>query len=174
VPLYVLGYRIPGAVLLGVPAGLVAGLALWWWLRPRVAALRALAGGALLWAVTGIGTVTLSPSNSRAAQDGCRLTWDAPIIGAVTEDARLLNLLLFVPVGLLALVAFPRRLSWVAVVLVITMPALIEVLQMTPAVGRSCDAVDLIDNWSGGALGSLIGLLLRAVRALPRERPPSS
>lgn len=169
--LYVLGHRVPGDVVMGVPGGLVAGLGLWWWLRPRVAALRALAGGALLWAVTVIGTVSLSPSSSRAVQDGCRLTLDAPIIGAFTDDARLLNLLLFVPVGLLSLVAFPRRLCWVAVAMALTMPALIELAQTTSAVGRSCDAVDLVDNWSGGAVGLLIGLLLRAL--IP-ERSPST
>lgn len=157
-----LGYRVPGAVAFGVLGGLVAGLILWWWLRSRVPGLRALAGGALLVVLTVIGTVTLSPSTSLAIQDGCRLTLDAPLLGAFTDDARLLNLLLFVPVGLLAMVALPRRLSSVAVAMAFIIPVLIELAQTTSVVSRSCDAVDLVDNWSGGAVGLLIGLPLPA------------
>ncbi len=166
-----LGYRVPGAVAIGAPGGLVAGLALWWWLRSRLPALRALTGGGLLWALTLIGTVALSPSSSLAVQDGCRLTLDTPILAAFTDDARLLNLLLFVPVGLLALVALPRRLGWVAVVMAFTIPVLIELAQTTSVVSRSCDAVDLVDNWSGGAVGLLIGLPLRAL--IPKRSPPT-
>lgn len=166
-----LGYRVPGAVAFGVFGGLVAGLALWWWLRPRVPGLRALAGGALLLVLTVIGTVTLSPSNSLSVHDGCRLTLAAPLLGAFTDDARLLNLLLFVPVGLLAMVALPRRLSWVAVAMALTIPVLIELAQATSVVSRSCDAIDLVDNWSGGAVGLLIGLPLRAWTS--KRSPPT-
>lgn len=167
---HVFGYRVPNAVAIGVPGGLVAGVASWWWLCSRVPALRALAGGVLLLVLTLIGTVTLSPSSSLAVQDGCRLTLDDSFLGAYTDEARHLNLLLFVPVGLLAVMALPRRLSWVAVAMALMIPVLIELAQTTSVVNRSCDALDLVDNWSGGAVGLLIGLPLRsrtAKRSLP-------
>lgn len=158
VGLHVLGYRVPGAVLVvaavgglaAIPAVLV-GRRRWGWAR-------ATGWAALAWVTVLTAAVTLSPSDSEGASAGCVVGIDGLFTGWLTDDARLLNVLLFVPLSALVVVLVrDRRRLAVAVGSLLAWPVGLELVQSTGPVGRSCDLADVVDNWTGLAIGAGVG-----------------
>ncbi len=84
----------------------------------------------------------------------------------------LANVALFVPLGLLLPLALPR----VPLTLLLAVPVLgslgVEVAQLLVVPGRTPDAVDVLANSTGGAVGLLLGAdLLRWRRGRRRPSP---
>jgi hypothetical protein len=138
--------------------------------------------GLLVFSVAAIGVLTLIPANgapgivpAEGRLDHC--SWD---IGGPAPEGfwilpggqRLLNVVVFVPAGvLLVLVAARWRSAWVTVPLGLVALAgysmLIELTQLAAArIDRACDVTDIIDNVTGAVVGVLIGIAL-----LPIVRP---
>ncbi|MGN0064824.1 MAG: VanZ family protein [Nocardioides sp.] len=140
----------------------------------------ALAG--LLWWLAVIALVTLVPLGSidllipeGQAPTTCSTDYGGPapdgfwILGGTQ---RTLNTVLFVPAGLLLVLAAARwRAGWVLVPLGLALLAGysvgLEFTQLELArIGRACDVTDVVDNATGAAIGVGVGLLL-----LPVLRP---
>jgi hypothetical protein len=168
-----------GVMLLLVAAsGLACGL-LALVLRPRLGWLSALAIAGFVWSIAVIASITLIPANGApgiVAAEG-RLTtcsWD---IGGPAPDGfwifsggqRLLNMVVFIPAGVLLVLACARwRAAWVLVPLGLAGLAAysigIEATQLALArIDRACDVTDVIDNVTGAALGVGIGIVLALV-----------
>lgn len=132
------------------------------WLVPRRRFTQLLLGSSILV----VALLTLVPTN-RELTVGCALTWSVPSIGAVELIA---NLVLFVPVVLLAGVLTGRPLT--SLVVASGASVLIEVVQaFAPVLGRSCST----DDWLYNTLGAVIGALLAAVALrLARRRKSGS
>ncbi len=90
------------------------------------------------------------------------------------------NIVAFVPVGVLALLAIRRARPWgwaIAIASGIGLSAAIEATQYT--IGRSADVDDVILNGAGVVVGVVVAALIRRVlspappgqRSLPHERP---
>lgn len=146
----------------------------------------ALVAGLLVWSLVVIAVITLIPANgapgvvsAEGRLTGC--SWD---IGGPAPDGfwilpggqRLLNAVVFVPSGALAVLVTARwRRGWLAAPLALAglaaYSALIELTQLVAArIDRACDVTDVIDNVSGAAVGVVLGLLLwPAARRLLRE-----
>lgn len=74
------------------------------------------------------------------------------------------NLLLLVPLTVLAVLLLDRRAAAVVVVLAVLFPFAVETVQYSlPRLNRQCDATDLVLNLTGVGLGSATGLLLRGL-----------
>ena len=144
----------------------------------------ALAWTGLLWWLVVIALVTLVPANGAPGvvpAEGRLATcsWD---IGGPAPDGfwvfdggqRLLNTVLFVPAGLLLVLAFSfRRSGWLLAPLGLLGLAgysvAIEWVQLELArIDRACDVTDVIDNVTGAVLGFGAGLVLITVLALAR------
>ncbi len=153
-------------------------------LRFRLGWPAALVWTGLLWWLVVIALVTLVPANGAPGvvpAEG-RLTtcsWD---IGGPAPDGfwvfdggqRLLNTVLFVPAGLLLVLAVSfRRSGWLlaplGLVALVGYSAGIEWVQLELArIDRACDVTDVIDNATGAALGFGVGLVAVTVSALVR------
>ena len=165
-----------GVMLLLVAAsGLVCGL-LALALRTRLGWLSAVAIAGFLWSLAIIGSITLIPANGApgiVSAEG-RLTtcsWD---IGGPAPDGfwifsggqRLLNMVVFVPAGVLLVLACARwRIAWILVPLGLAGLAAysigIEATQLALArIDRACDVTDVIDNVTGAVLGVALGIVL--------------
>lgn len=174
VPVMLLGALVAGAVLAGGA----------WLSTRRLGWQAAWALAALLWTLTVIGLVTLIPAYgapgivpAEGRLESC--SWD---IGGPAPDGfwifasgqRLLNTVLFVPSGVLLVVAATRwRRAWltipVGLALLVAYSAGIEWTQLVLArIDRACDVTDVVDNTTGAAIGTGIGLLLVGVRRLLR------
>ena len=158
-----------GAALALLPCGALAAA-----LRGRAGSVAAFAFGALVWSVVVIGLVTLVPAEGApgivAAED--RLTTCGEIGGPApdgfwifTSGQRLLNTALFVPSGLLLVVAAARLPRTAPLLVVAGVAALaaysvgIEYTQLELArIDRACDLTDVVDNVTGAGLGVLLGL----------------
>jgi VanZ like family len=175
-------------LLLVAVSGLLCGL-LALLLRPRLGWLSALSIAGLVWSLAVIGSITLIPANGApgiVAAEG-RLTtcsWD---IGGPAPDGfwifsggqRLLNMVVFVPSGVLLVLACARwRAAWVLVPLGLAGLAAysvgIEATQLALArIDRACDVTDVIDNVTGAALGVGLGIVLALVLRPWRHRRPA-
>lgn len=169
-----LGALVAGAVLAG--AALLATRRLGW------RAAWAVAG--LLWTLAVIGLVTLIPAYgapgivpAEGRLDSC--SWDiggpAPAgFWIFASGQRLLNTVLFIPSGILLVVAATRwRRAWLTIPLGLLVLAAysagIEWTQLVLArIDRACDVTDLIDNTTGAVVGAGLGLLLVGLRRLLR------
>lgn len=81
----------------------------------------------------------------------------------------LMNIALFVPIGLFGLRSVRRPVP--AVLSAALLSGAIETVQAAvPAIGRYCDTSDLVANVAGGAVG--VGLGLLSLRLSPRALPP--
>jgi glycopeptide antibiotics resistance protein len=90
-------------------------------------------------------------------------TWLDPLTWTTGSPRELvLNVLLFLPVGLLASRYGLRR----GVLAPLLLTAAIEIVQI-PMGGRMSDPRDLVANATGGAIGATLGLLLRRSGATP-------
>ena len=168
----------------GLLCGLLAAA-----LRPRLGWLSALAIAGFVWSLAIIGSITLIPANGApgiVSAEG-RLTtcsWD---VGGPAPDGfwifsggqRLLNMVVFVPAGVLLVLACARwRIAWVLVPLGLLGLAAysigIEATQLALArIDRACDVTDVIDNVTGAALGVAVGIVLALVLRPWRHRQAS-
>jgi glycopeptide antibiotics resistance protein len=84
-----------------------------------------------------------------------------PLRALVTMNDRSLNVLLFIPLGLsLGLLPSSRR-TTVLILAALVLPFAIETTQMLArSLSRGCEAVDVIDNLTGLALGLAAGIFL--------------
>lgn len=97
--------------------------------------------------------ILLVPRHSEIGDGQC--SFKIPDVVAFAYDGeRILNVLMFMPIGLLCLylgrTARQRVLLGVAI---LAMPPVFEALQGTNLIGRTCSATDVIDNWTGAVLG---------------------
>jgi len=172
-------------LLLVALSGLVCGL-LALVLRPQLGWVSALSIAGFVWSLAVIATITLIPANGAPGvvpAEG-RLTtcsWD---IGGPAPDGfwifsggqRLLNVVVFVPSGVLLVLACARwRAAWVLVPLGLAGLAAysiaIEAIQLELArIDRACDVTDVIDNVTGAVLGVGIGIVLALVLRPWRHR----
>ncbi len=172
-----------GAVLSAAVAGLLALL-----LSRRLGWVSALAIGGLVWSLVVIALITLLPANGAPgvvyAEDRlATCSWD---VGGPAPDGfwifgggqRLLNAVVFVPPGVLLVVAAARwRSAWVTVplglVLLAAYSAGIEYTQLELArIDRACDVTDVIDNSTGAAIGVGLGIVLALLLRPWRSRRP--
>jgi glycopeptide antibiotics resistance protein len=93
------------------------------------------------------------------------------------SDQRLLNTLLFVPSGMLLVIAAMRRPAWalltvpLGLVFVAVFSGAIELVQFELArIDRACDLTDFVDNVTGSVIGAAIGLALALVLRPWRHR----
>lgn len=77
------------------------------------------------------------------------------------------NVLLYLPLGALAMLVASRTRWWHAVAVALTVSTIFELLQATLRPGRTADASDVLANTIGAAVGA--GILV-VVRAVVRER----
>jgi hypothetical protein len=164
-------------LLVAVSGGLCALLALV--LRPRLGWVSALSIAGLLWSVAVIASITLIPANGApgvVSAEGRLTTCSWDIGGPAPEGfwifaggQRLLNTVVFVPSGVLLVLAAARwRTAWVLVpvglALLAAYSVAIEATQLALArIDRACDVTDVIDNITGAAIGVGIGIVLALV-----------
>jgi hypothetical protein len=170
-----------GAAASGLLCLLVAAV-----LRPRLGPVTAFAIAGLAWSLVVIALVTLIPANGAPGvvyAEG-RLTtcsWDiggpAPEGFWIFESGqRALNTVLFVPSGVLLVLAAARWRTalWtvpLGLLLLATYSAGIELTQLELArIDRACDVTDIIDNVTGAVIGVAIGLALAVVLRPWRDR----
>jgi glycopeptide antibiotics resistance protein len=90
-----------------------------------------------------------------------RIGW-APLSTYLRPSGAALNVVLFIPLGL-ALGMLPRARRWttVAIAAGVLSPILVEGVQLlVPALGRGCEAADIVDNTTGILIGLVAGRLL--------------
>ena len=145
-------------------------------LRGRLGWLTAGSIAGFLWALAVIGILTLIPANGAPGvvpAEGRLATcsWD---VGGPAPDGfwifsggqRMLNVLVFVPAGVLLVLALARwRAAWVLVPLglagLAAYSVVIEATQLELArIDRACDVTDVIDNVTGAVLGVGLGVVL--------------
>lgn len=125
-----------------------------------------------LLALTLVLALTLAPAPADLASDssGCYFGSHhlrSRLLQIRTDPESLLNLVLFVPLGLLAVLAVRR--VWPPTLLVLVLPAVIELAQLRIP-GRECSGIDYLTNVAGGLVGVLLGwLLLRVARRRARS-----
>ena len=128
----------------------------------RVAGPAALTGVALM----AIAALTLRPAPAQLL-DAQRTPLDCLVCGDVGGADVLLNIALFVPLGL-GLLGLRRSLRFtVATALIISLS--IEILQYTVVTGRDASLSDILTNTAGGALGWLLGAYGRRLLAPSRR-----
>ena len=165
-------------LLLVAVSGLLCGL-LALVLRARLGWLSALAIAGFVWSLAVLGTITLIPANGApgvVSAEGRMTTCSWDIGGPAPEGfwifsggQRLLNMVVFIPSGVLLVLACARwRAAWVLVPLGLAGLAAysigIEATQLALArIDRACDVTDVIDNVTGAALGVGIGIVLALV-----------
>ena len=117
--------------------------------------------------------VTLTPGGEAIAGGApqhmvtCDVSRLAPLppaaLGRLTDES--LNVYLFIPLGIALAFVPASRWSLLFGSVALALPIAIEMLQAAvPSLGRVCQSGDVIDNWSGLALGLAVGLIARAVR----------
>ncbi|MFF0387744.1 VanZ family protein [Kitasatospora sp. NPDC004615] len=113
-------------------------------------------------ALAGELAATLYPTGPGGSQDpSC--TWGADLAFTLGAEQGQLNLLMYVPIGLFAVLAFGR--PALVAVSVLALTAVTETVQgMLPFIGRACDSGDLAANALGGLAGVLLGCAVRLVQ----------
>jgi hypothetical protein len=149
-------------------------------LRRRLGWLTALSIAGFVWSLAVIGSITLIPANGApgvVSAEGRLTTCSWDIGGPAPEGfwivgggQRTLNAVVFVPAGVLLVLALARwpRVAWVGVPVGLALLAaysiLIEATQLALArIDRACDVTDVIDNVTGAAVGVLVGIVLALV-----------
>jgi glycopeptide antibiotics resistance protein len=176
-----------GVMLLGAAVALIPCGALAFLLARRSGWLHALAVSGLVWSLAVIALVTLIPpygapgvvlAESRLPFCSREIGGPAPEgFGVFGSDQRLLNTLLFVPSGMLLVIAAMRRPAWalltvpLGLVFVAVFSGAIELVQFELArIDRACDLTDFVDNVTGSVIGAAIGLALALVLRPWRHR----
>ncbi|NRG41637.1 VanZ family protein [Rathayibacter sp. VKM Ac-2835] len=117
--------------------------------------------------------------------------WPTPVDGGRTDELRQIldrprreglelldytrieaaaNVLLFVPLGLLAALHLPARRAWLAVLLGMLTSTAVEAVQLLLLAQRHADLHDVLANTIGAAVGAAIGALLRGLLLARRRR----
>jgi hypothetical protein len=176
-----------GAMLAIIAVAGVLGVALAAALRPRLGVVTAWSIAGFLWSLAVIGSVTLIPANGApgiVSAEGRLETCSWDIGGPAPEGfwifaggQRMLNALIFVPAGVLLVLAVARwpRLAVVLVpvglLVLVGYSAAIEATQLALArIDRACDVTDVVDNVTGAVLGVGIGIVLALVLRPWRHR----
>lgn len=147
----------PAALVLLVLVGPLAGS--WLVTRPRIA--RVLTAVSML----PLALLTLVPVD-RELFARCEVRWDFP---TPAGPESLANILLFVAPVLLAGVAIRRPV--LAVLAGSTLSVMVEAVQAAvPAIGRSCDSGDWINNTIGAVIGGALAWLSLTVAARRKPR----
>jgi hypothetical protein len=174
-----------GVMLLGAVLALVVCAALAALLARPLGWVAAIAAAGFVWSLAVIALVTLIPAEgapgivpAEARLETCgEIGGPAPEgFWIFTSGQRLLNTVLFVPAGVLLVVAAARWRWWALVTVPLGLGLLaaysagIEYTQFELArIDRACDLTDVVDNVTGACIGVLIGipiaLLLRPWRA---------
>lgn len=156
----ILGYRLPELTALGALVGLVCGpLVTRFCLQRTMIPVRSVAAGLTALMLPMVLSVTLAPSGADFGS-GCALILPS-IPPSFSHELRLLNVLLFLPLGfLLMIVGTNIRHRITAVVLLVILSTAIELLQSTDFITRSCDLTDVVDNSVGSIVGASAGTLL--------------
>jgi glycopeptide antibiotics resistance protein len=166
------GVMLLGAAVALLPCGALAVL-----LAQRFGWLHAIAVSGFVWTLAVIALVTLIPpygapgvvlAESRLPFCSREIGGPAPEgFGIFGNDQRLLNTALFVPSGVLLVVAAMRRPALAVLVVPLGLLFLafysgaIELVQFELArIDRACDLTDFVDNVTGAVLGALLGLPL--------------
>ncbi|CAM3369272.1 VanZ family protein [Kibdelosporangium persicum] len=92
--------------------------------------------------------------------------WIEPLHTSGGVGGGLLNVLLLLPLGAALVLAAGR--ARIAVVVVLTLPAIVEAAQRSIP-GRLCSFSDYLANATGGVLGVVIGMLIISWRVPSRE-----
>ena len=127
--------------------------------------------GAGLWlALMGvIVTLTLTPGLSPMVHRQCGLVVTGPPSPAelLSLRERALNVWMYVPVALLAVLPRQRRTRVTALAAAAALPIVAEVAQWAiPALGRQCQLPDLVENLAGVAMGAAVGLAVHRFAGL--------
>jgi hypothetical protein len=157
-------WGLPGVILVALASLLLAGPV------ARRLGDPALTAWALVASLGAILVITLTPSPDVPQATGCNLRFvPLTLDGLLDINDRSMNVLLFVPLGLVIAGLRPRhRLAWLVVA--VALPPAIELIQLvlTP-LQRTCEATDILDNW----LGLLIGLAVGTVASWAWRRRPN-
>jgi uncharacterized membrane protein YvlD (DUF360 family) len=176
-----------GVMLLGAAVALLPCGALAFLLSRRTGWMHAVAVSGFVWSLAVIALVTLIPPYGApgVVPAESRLPFCSRDIGGPApegfamfgNDQRLLNTLLFVPSGVLLVVAAMRRPASslltvpLGLVFLAVCSGAIELIQFELArIDRACDLTDFVDNVTGAIIGSLIGLALALVLRPWRHR----
>lgn len=176
-----------GVMLLGAAVALLPCGALAFLLARRSGWMHAIAVSGFVWSLVVIALVTLIPpygapgvvlAESRLPFCSREIGGPAPEgFGVFGSDQRLLNTLLFLPSGVLLVVAAMRRPAWAVLTVPLGLVFLafysgaIELVQFELArIDRACDLTDFVDNVTGAVIGALIGLALALVLRPWRHR----
>ncbi len=114
-------------------------------------------------ALSAIVAFTIPPERGGPADPGHCLpdsatqVWSDPLHTSGGVGGGLLNVLLFLPLGAALVVASGR--AWIAVIVVLGLPAVIEVAQRSIP-GRLCSFSDYMTNSAGGLAGVIVGALV--------------
>jgi len=169
----VFGYYLSGIALALLPAAPLLGVLVALALHRTGWTTRVVSGALVAWTFAVL-LVTLTPGRVSYHPGVCAFFWSGTAGDLGSTDAKVLNILIFVPVGLLA--ALLVRRSWLPLGLAFLLSAAIELTQRQyPSLHRSCDLVDVIDNTGGVLIGAVGGLVLVGVGALvvpPRASAP--
>ena len=164
---YVLGYRVPVAVLPTmavalVPAWVVSRKFGTWFRVSRVFSFLILLWTVLFFAVTLAPRELSQFSHLTGTSRSCQLAISSLDLGGMIGDQqRLLNALLLAPLGFLVVWAPPLRRTLLLIGAVFTMPVIAEFMQFwISTINRACDVLDVADGWVGGFAGAVLGLVL--------------
>lgn len=160
----VFGYPLSGLALLLLPVVPLLGLAVAVLLRRTGPVSRLAAGGLVAWTAA-ILLVTLTPGRRSYHPGVCAFFWSGSAGDLSSTNAKILNILMFIPLGLFAALLVRRSVLPLAFALVLS-PAIELAQRQYPSLHRSCDLVDVIDNIGGTVIGAAGGLVLVAVGAL--------
>lgn len=96
----------------------------------------------------------------------------APLSVLLGLNEQSLNVLLFVPLGLV-IVLLPGSFWKVGLVLgAVAAPLVIELIQMAvPPFDRACESADVVDNLTGLLIGLLVGAVIRSAALIGGRRP---
>ena len=177
--MHILGYRVPALLPPGMLVVLLLAGVVFLVVRHRASRARGLLSAVLTVWTGMVLLATLAPQRLGAIQierHGQRVCAVLPHLspwGALQDDQRLLNVLLFIPLGALVFV-FHRRAAARVAVMAAMLPFLIEAVQYSVrSLNRACDGTDVVDNWMGLTIGLAIGLVfavpLWAARKILRQ-----
>jgi hypothetical protein len=160
----VFGYYLSTIAFVLLPAAAVLGLLVYLALRRSGRLTRLIAGAWVAW--TGaVLVVTLTPGRVSYHPGVCAFFWSGTAGDLGSTDAKILNILMFVPVGFLA--ALLVRRSWLPLGVALCLSPAIELAQREfPSIRRACDLVDVLDNLGGAVGGAAVGLVLALIAGL--------
>lgn len=116
--------------------------------------------------LAGVVAVTLLPGNAGLESGQCDTGLPTHLL---TSSSALLNIALFAPGAMVAVLIFRRPVTVAAAFACLS--GGVEVLQAMAPLGRSCSATDLAANVTGAALGTIAGIVLVRLQRKTYRRP---